>query len=187
MGIFGIIFRRDAATNAARALYATAVARARETVFYTDFGTPDTVDGRFELVAIHVFLLIRRLDRGDVDDVRLAQQLFDHMFDDMEINLREMGVGDPGIGKKIKRMAQGFHGRANAYEAGLTGEAGQLEEALRRNLYGTTEPMSSQIQAVAAYVRREAAALDRMDPAALLRGRHAFGTLAHMPGPPDRT
>lgn len=187
MGLFGNMFRRDGVAAAARALYATAVARAREPVFYTDFGAPDTVDGRFELVAIHVFQLVRRLNRQDVADARLAQLLFDHMFDDMDINLREMGVGDPSIGKKIRRMAQGFHGRASAYEAGLKSEDGRLEDALRRNLYGTTEPMPRQLQAMAAYVRREAAALDRVDLAALTPGRAVFGPLPQLPDPPDRT
>ena len=85
----------------------------------------------------------------------LAQAIFDLLFSDMDQNLREMGTGDMGVGKKIKAMAEAFYGRLKAYEDGLTGE-GSLEEALDRNLYRNTTPLPAHIEAFALYMRREA-------------------------------
>src|SRR3546814_18727724 len=79
---------------------------------------------------------LRRLREGGGHEA-FAQALFDHMFADMDYNLRELGVGDLSVGKKVKQMAQGFYGRATAYESGLAaGEEAELGDALRRNLYG---------------------------------------------------
>lgn len=146
------IFRRDPHAEPAARLYDLAVRRAREPVFYAALAVPDTPDGRFEMIALHVHLVCRRLiAEGDAGRA-LAQAVFDRMFADMDRNLREMGVGDLVVGKRIKRMAQDYFGRAGAIEAGLQ-EAGEtLEDALRRNVYSTAAATEEQVRALAGYV-----------------------------------
>jgi cytochrome b pre-mRNA-processing protein 3 len=154
-------------------LYAGVVAAARRPAFYADLGVPDTVDGRFDLIALHAFLVLRRLRAEPAAD--LAQAFFDTMFDDMDRNLREMGAGDLGVGRRIKAMAKAFYGRIAAYDRGLAGDDRMLGEALRRNLYRKGEPTAGQVAALCGYLRREAAILDQAGGGALLSGRVAFG------------
>lgn len=135
------LFRRKPFLREGHELYTAAVGAARDPALYMALGAPDTLEGRFDLVCLHVGLLIRRL-RLDPDPAGkdLAQAVFDAMFSDMDLNLREMGVGDMGIGKRVKRMWEAFHGRAVAYEAALeAGDEAALAEALLRNLWGGHE------------------------------------------------
>jgi cytochrome b pre-mRNA-processing protein 3 len=126
--------------EAAEALYAKVVAAARMPVLYSGYGVPDTPTGRFEMIALHAFIVVRRLKAQGQGD--LAQAVFDTFFDDMDRNLREMGVGDLGVGRRVKAMAQQFYGRALFYERGLAG--GNLEEALARNIFnGQASPGSA--------------------------------------------
>lgn len=122
--------------NSVYAVYGSAVAQARDPAFYLDVPVPDTVDGRFEMIILHVFLLIDRL-RGQGDKATdLCQQLFDTLFDDMDRSLREMGVGDLSVGKKINTMAEAFYGRAGAYQDALDKEdREELTAALTRNIF----------------------------------------------------
>ncbi|MFQ5774350.1 MAG: ubiquinol-cytochrome C chaperone family protein [Kiloniellaceae bacterium] len=173
--VLGNLFRRNSCQAQARALYEAVVAQARRPEFYTHCGVPDTLDGRFDLVALHAFLLLHRLKRDHPASAELGQSVFDTMFLDMDQSLRELGAGDLGVGRKVKRMAQGLYGRIAAYEAGLEGADAELEAALRRNLYGTAAPQAACVEAVAAYMRREAAALGRRSYAALAAGRLSFG------------
>ncbi len=119
------------------ALYGAAVAAARAPYFYAVLGVPDTLDGRFDLVGIHAFLIIRRLRAADEKQAKLvAQAVFDAMFSDMDINLREIGVGDMSIGKRVKAMWEAFHGRCVAYEAALNADDTEgLAAALARNVW----------------------------------------------------
>ena len=155
-------------------LYGQAVDQARRPAFYAGLGVPDTLDGRFDMVALHVFLLLHRLKREGQAQGAVGQALFDIMFADMDGGLREMGVGDLSVGRKIKQMATGFYGRVAAYEAGLAGDGPALEEALRRNLYGTVAPAPGQVTAMARYVRGQAAHLAQQPAADLIRGRASF-------------
>ena len=161
--------------DVAALLYGHAVAQARDPDFYAAGGVPDTLDGRFDMVCLHVFLLLHRLKRDGTAGGELGQRLFDRMFADLEMNMRELGVSDYGIGHRMKAMAAAFYGRIAAYEEGLAaGDAG-LRPALARNLFGTAPAGEAQLAAIADYVRREAAGLDRQDAAALLAGEVAFG------------
>lgn len=158
----------------ADALYRRIVEQARTPVFYRDQGVPDNLDGRFELIALHTFLVLHRLKQDHPAGARLGQSLYDLFFADMDQSLREMGAGDLGVGKRVKRMAQGFHGRVAAYDAGLSGPAGELEEAIRRNLYGTLDPDPAWVGHMAAYTRAQSAALREQGIDALLAGRIVF-------------
>jgi cytochrome b pre-mRNA-processing protein 3 len=178
--VLGGFFKRGPRETRARALYERVVAQARRPGFYRDCGVPDTVDGRFELIALHAFLVLHRLKADPADTEELGQALLDVMFQDMDQSLRELGAGDMGVGPRVKRMAQGLFGRIAAYEAGLSGPGAELgaelgtelgaelgaelEAALRRNLFGTVTPAPGQVQAMAAYLRGAVDALSKWEP-----------------------
>lgn len=162
--------RRNAAADT---LYAALVEQARHPAFYAKLGVPDTVDGRFEMIALHMFLALHRL-KGEASADRFAQDLFDAMFADMDRSLREMGVGDLSVGRHIKNMATGFYGRIAAYESGLADSTGAaLSEAIRRNIYGTL-PASPDPAPLAAYLRASVVALAAQKPADLTAGAPRF-------------
>ena len=140
------LFRRHRAPSAAQRLHALIVQRAREPAFYAALGVPDTLDGRFELIALHCFLAMHRL-KAEPAGVDLARELVETMFADLDASLREMGAGDLGVGKRIKMMGQGFYGRVAAYDAALE-DLTALEAALQRNLYGTVAAPSAAILAI---------------------------------------
>lgn len=173
---FPRLLRRTRHEPAAAALYSAAVVQARRPEFFARWDVADTVDGRFDMVALHVFLLLRRLRADGERSRNLSQALFDIMFADMDQNLRELGVGDMGVGKRIRRMAEAFYGRIAAYDAGLDmSDPAVLEAALTRNLWRGSPPEPDAVAAVAAYMRRQDAALAAQPLAPLLEGRVAFG------------
>ena len=136
MAFFGLnLFGRGRAERSGYELYGQAVAAARHPFFYSDLGVPDTLDGRFDMVGLHAFLLLRRLGREGAAGASLGQALFDAMFSDMDLNLREMGVGDLSVGKKVRVMWEAFHGRAAVYGDAMALGPEALAEALERNLW----------------------------------------------------
>ena len=163
MGIAELLgFRPPGEARAAGALYGAIVDRAREPRFFSSLGVPDTLDGRFETLALHVFLVLHRL-KSDPSGVAmgLSRAVLEAFVSDMDRSLREMGAADFGVARRVKAMTQALYGRITAYETALdqTGEVA-LESALRRNLYGTLQTVRpSDIAAVARYVRRQHAAL----------------------------
>ncbi|MBK1668645.1 hypothetical protein CKO28_11455 [Rhodovibrio sodomensis] len=164
-------------------LYAQAVAQARQPGFYTDLEVPDTLDGRFELVSLHVYLILRRLRADHRRTARLAQAVFDRMFEDMDGSVRELGAGDLGVGPRVKKMARNFYGRIKAYDAGLDGSRTDLREALRRNLYGNVDAVTdATLDTVAGYMVRTDAALAEAGLETLMQGRVEFGQFAPVPG-----
>ena len=106
---------------AAATLYTALVEQARQPVFYARWGVPDSRDGRLELVTLHAILLMRRLREEGTPGRELAQAVFDRMFQDLDRHLREWGVGDPSVGKRMKELAQSFLGRAAALDPLLAG------------------------------------------------------------------
>lgn len=172
------MFARRQPPAAVALLYDAIVAQARLPAFYLAYGVPDTVMGRFDTIALHLSLVLRRLQREPERTAGFSQQLFDHMFRDMDRSLREMGAGDLGVGKRVKHLAQGLHGRAVAYAEAL-GEApqdeGPLHAALRRNLYGMASPEPAVVARAGRYVQSAAAALDGQPAEALMAGAVDFG------------
>lgn len=167
----GLFRRRSAQPDPVYSLYGALVDLARDPRPYTDMGVPDTVDGRFEMVALHVHLALRRLRRESPAQARFSQALFDAMFADMDQSLREMGAGDLGVGPRVKKMAEAFYGRVTAYDRALAGDEAGLVEALRRNLYGTATPSAEQLAAMAQYLREMDAAFDAEPLENFLAGR----------------
>src|SRR5205085_7668407 len=154
------LFRRNPEQKAAELAYRRIVDQARRRGFFSDIGVPDTVDGRFELICLHAFLFLHRLKNEPPPAPQLGQRFVDAMFADFDRSLREMGTGDLSVGRQVKRMAQAFYGRVEAYERGLAEGGAALEAALARNLFGTASAPPDCLEAIAAYLRREAAHLD---------------------------
>ena len=120
----------------AEKLYAAAIELARRPVFYQQFGVQDSVDGRFDSLSVVVILIMRRLQLCGADGKEISQQLFDSMFADMDLSLREMGAGDIGVSKRVRIMAEAFLGRLDAYVTALdNNDRAALGAALRRNLF----------------------------------------------------
>jgi cytochrome b pre-mRNA-processing protein 3 len=157
-------------------LYGAVVAAAREPFLYRDLGVPDTLDGRFDLVGLHAFLVIRRLTALPPPGPDVAQAVFDAMFADMDINLREMGVSDLTVGKRVKAMWEAFHGRAAAYSAALSADDPALAEALVRNVWRGQAPDGDAPLRLAGLVRRHAAMLDALPESALYAAGLRFPT-----------
>ena len=172
-------FRADPVGTAASLAYRRVVEQARQPAFFVECGVPDTVDGRFELICLHAFLYLHRLKRERPRAAALGQRFFDTMFADFDRSLREMGTGDLSVGREVKRMAAAFYGRIAAYEEGLAAGDASLTPALARNLYGTALPPAASLRAMADYVRRAAASLNRQTATELLAGNISFGQ------PPD--
>lgn len=154
---------RPKVNPAVPALHEAIVAGSRYESFYTSCGVPDTLDGRFGLLTVHAFLVLRSL-RGSHEG--LAQQIFDRLFAQLDLNLREQGVGDMGVGKRVRAMAEAMYGSMGAYEAGLKGDDEMLYRALANNLYGTlpAAPERAVVQPVITYMRRNAALLEKQLP-----------------------
>lgn len=164
-------FARRPPDDRSEEVYARIVAQARRPEFYAG-GVPDSLDGRFEMLALHLFLVLHRLirERDDPACAALGQALADRVAADLDANLREMGAGDLGVGRRVKRMAGALYGRIAAYEAGIDGGEADLRGAIRRNLFGTVAPSDDQVAAMARYVLKAQALLARCPAAALARG-----------------
>ena len=174
------LFKPDPLEPVAEGLYQAIVEQARRPAFYRDLNVPDSLDGRFELLALHAFLVLRRLKAAGPEAAGLARLLSEAFFADMDRSLREMGAGDLGVGRRVRTMAEAFYGRLGAYDAALEAGAAALAEALERNLYGTVEqPREADCLAMGAYVVEQARTLAGQEAAALLAGELGFGA------PPD--
>lgn len=138
MMILKRLFNRS--TPPERAAYEAIVAAARHPGFYASWHVPDTVDGRFDMIALHMFLV---LDRLKGEEAEFRQRLVDEFFRDMDRSLREMGVGDLSVGKKVRKMAEVFYGRVAAYDQAVAGNGDTLETVISRNIYPDGAPAGS--------------------------------------------
>ena len=168
------LFRTRPEKIEGRRLYAAAVAQARQPAFYETYGVPDTPTGRFDLIVLHGFLLMDRL-KDDGAGRSLAQAFCDAAVEDMDRNLREMGIGDLSVGKKVKKLMEGFYGRLAAYEEALQSTDAMLISVLRRNVFAAGDPASGQVEAMARYVRIESERLRDRTIEQLRRGEPGFG------------
>jgi cytochrome b pre-mRNA-processing protein 3 len=157
------------------ALYGAIVAQARLSSFYLAYGVPDTVEGRFDMIVLHLALLLRRLARGAGPTRKLGQVIFDRFCRDMDHNLREMGVGDLSVSKEMQRLAEAFYGRAEAYERALAGSDHKpLAAALARNALGEVGRPSGKATCLAAYVREVVRKFDQSEDTAFDHGLLSF-------------
>lgn len=163
------LFRKDPTAKAAAALFAANVEQARRPAFYEFFGVPDSVEGRFEMVALHVYLSLARM-KAAPEARRTAEAFSRAFFANMDDSLREMNVGDLSVGKRVRRMGEALYGRIGAYDGAIAVEAspGALAQALARNVY---ESADAAIAApLAAYVQAAAAALGAQPVGRLISG-----------------
>ena len=157
-------------------LYTAAVTAARDPYLFTAVGVPDTLDGRFDIIGVYAFLAIQRLKREPEPGPELAQSLFDAMFSDMDINLRELGVSDMSVGKRVRAMWEAFHGRALAYSQAMeAGDIPALEAALARNIWrGAAPPSEGAAASLARMVQAQEACLTAQTLERLREGEIRF-------------
>jgi cytochrome b pre-mRNA-processing protein 3 len=176
-------FRRNSQARTIHALYGAIVAQARSVAFYADYRVPDTVEGRFDLIVLHLVLLLNRLGRRAeggrglgqelLGQELLGQELFDAFCRDLDANLREMGVGDLAVPKRMQAFAEAFYGRQAAYLAALDAvDERVFEKALARNIFPAGNGAGA--AQLARYARATVTRLDAQDDGALIRGEVVF-------------
>ncbi len=167
------LFRRNPQSPTIEALYGAIVAQARAPVFYRDLGVADTVNGRLDLLMLHLGLAFDRLSRGDEPARAAGQAAFDRFCQDMDDHLREDGVSDLRVPKDMQRLGAAFFGRQRSYMSALkAGDRDALRAALCRNVYADEDRPG--LDALTAYVEAAARALDGQDAVAIAGGRIAW-------------
>lgn len=170
------LFRKNTATDAVYGVYRAIVAQSRQPVFYAQWGVPDTVTGRFDMISLHMALVFRRL-RGDETTKNFSQAVFDLFFKDMDRSLREMGAGDFGVPKKIQKMGNLFFGLLAAMnEAMDRNDRDALALVFSRNIYGGDG--MDHARALADYVLDQDTVLAAQPVESITSGTLTFGTLA---------
>src|SRR6266436_221026 len=167
---------RNPSRGTIEAIYGMIVTQAREPLFYRDLGVPDTVNGRFDLLVLHLWMVLRRLTSMEGGGAGISQALFDHFCADLDANLREMGVGDLAVPKRMQAFGEAFYGRAAAYDLAidlaLTDGAEPLAQALCKNILNGAQIDNA--RRLAAYAGAAIAALAAQDDAALLAASWRF-------------
>jgi len=180
-----VIFRRflepDKSVLSARRLYDGLVVRAREPVFHREFGVPDTIDGRFDLLALHAFAVLDALKSAGPAGAKLGAELASVIFTGFDEALRELGVGDMGISRRMKALAGAFYGRLEAY--GGADSVPALSEAIARNLYREDGMHGPEADLLAHYILVARDSL-RSQAETLLQGSADFGPLPEFPSAP---
>ncbi len=148
------LFTPSADIHHAYTLYARINEHSRQARFFTEWGIPDTLDGRFEMILLHMFLYLHTLKQHPQDTTALQRLLIESFFQDMDRSVREIGVSDTGVGKRMKAMANAFYGRIHAFETGLSDDA-LLDNAIRTNCYGTVDNPPEDVSMVRHYIRDE--------------------------------
>jgi cytochrome b pre-mRNA-processing protein 3 len=166
------LFARPRHETAVRAVYEAIVAAARHPHLYASYGVPDTIDGRYDMIILHAVLVLERLKSAGMEEIKFSQRLTDYLFTDMDRSLREMGVGDLSVGKRVRRMAEVFYGRAQVYARGLeTQSRDMLAEALGRNVSPGKEHGAERLADYALSVRGD---LREIATASILAGQLKF-------------
>jgi cytochrome b pre-mRNA-processing protein 3 len=169
------LFPRIRKRNTIDALYGAIVAQARSPAFYRGYGVPDTVAGRLEMILIHAFLFSRRARNRTKTMQRLGQDVFDRFCDDMDANLREMGVGDLAVPKHMQRIGEAFYGRATVYDAALAAaQDSALAQALIRNVFAGAPQPPERAERLAAYIKAADFQLAQQEDVELTQGRISF-------------
>lgn len=167
------LFRKNTATEPVLAIYSAIVAQSRQPVFYAEWLVPDTVTGRFDMISLHMALLFRRLRSETGRSKDFSQSVFDLFFRDMDRSLREMGVGDLGVPKRIQKMGNIFFGLLAALSEPMDRNDSQaLEAVLSRNIFDGA--VGSNVEALAAYLLRQDRALMSNTAGDIVAGRIVF-------------
>jgi cytochrome b pre-mRNA-processing protein 3 len=171
MILFSRARRRD--REAAQRIYASAVASARRPAFYLRCGVPDTLQGRFEMIALNLFPVLHRLMHDPGDDPALARLVAESFVEDMDGALRDIGVSDTRMPKRMKVLYGSFAGRISAYKRALGEGDASLANAVSRNVYpdGVDD---TQVNVLVAYLKATLDVARAVDLAALRRGEMPF-------------
>ncbi|NOZ42676.1 MAG: hypothetical protein GXP02_05865 [Alphaproteobacteria bacterium] len=169
-----IFSRNKEIRDVAHRLFSIIVAQARKPEFYADWQVADTLDGRFDLIVLHVILVVNRLQSGGQNKkhtllIRYVQEV---LFDNMDMSLRELGVGDMGVGKKVKVMAGAYYGRMAAYSRAL--ETADLAPVVIRNIYREQAPDAAIIDHFTAYIYRQVKCLENQTDEDIMAARLTF-------------
>ncbi|MFO1148936.1 MAG: ubiquinol-cytochrome C chaperone family protein [Alsobacter sp.] len=189
--VFGLFGRRNRNAEIVERLYVAVADAARRPGFFAELGAPDTVEGRFEMVTLHAHLAVRRLRALPAPGPDLGQDLVDAVFAHFDAALRELGVGDISVPKKMKTMASAFLGRAKAYEEALTQPAQRRGDALRaallRNVWNNQPGREAAARRLSAWVEEAVAALEKAGFDDFVAGRVAFPPLAGAERPAEHS
>jgi len=164
------LFRRGPARDAGEAMYAALVSQARNARLYEAFGAPDTVEGRFEVYTLHLVLLIDRLNAEGAGSKPVSQALFDAYVKALDAALREMGVGDLSVGKKMRKLGEALYGRMKSYQAAFEAlpDETPLEDLIQRTVHAEAD--GTKAPAMAGYALAQRAHLAGQPAQALMRG-----------------
>jgi cytochrome b pre-mRNA-processing protein 3 len=168
------LFRRAPQDPSIASLYGTIVAQARAPAFYQFYAVPDTVNGRLEMIMLHAVLFLGRVEAEAAPVRALGQGLFDHFCRDIDASMREMGVGDLAVPRKMRRIGEAFYGRQAAYRAALAApDEGSLVAVLERNVYADA-PQAGAARRLAAYIREAVRRLAAQDSESFALAKLAF-------------
>ncbi len=168
------LFTPEPLKEEAHRAYVALVNQSRKPWFYQSQRVADTVDGRFDVIVVHMFLLMHRLEAEQSEEAgQFSRALAEVFFADMDRSLREMGSTDTGVGMRVKKMAQAFYGRIKHYEESLE-DIDALKACIVRNLYRGSDPGEDAVQAVAAYISRNIISLREQPAMSLLGGIVVF-------------
>jgi len=172
--MFSIFNKQGKIRDIAHILFGRIVDQSRQPKFYAAWAVPDTLDGRFDLIILHVSLVVNRLEASDENKQisLLIRHLQEVLFDNMDMSLREMGVGDMSVGKKVKIMAEAYFGRKAAYQAALRADksAAGIAASVVKNIYREQPPGENIVDQFVAYIERQAQALEKQSDEALIAG-----------------
>ncbi len=168
------LFRRNTATQPVYAVYSAIVAQSRQPRFYADWQVPDTVTGRFDMISLHMALLFRRLRAESGPQKQFSQAVFDLFFKDMDRSLREMGVTDIGVPKKIQKMGNIFFGLLASLNMAMDADdVAAVEQVLSRNVFD--EGTGPHVRALAEYMLVQDDVLSTQTPEQIIAGSIHFG------------
>lgn len=163
--------------NVAYKLFSKIIKQSRISEFYSEFEIEDSLDGRFDLMAVHMIILLDKLDYHNENKkpARLKRILQEIMFDNLDLTLREIGVGDLGVGKKIKVMAEAFYGRMKVYQVAFEkGDTDAISEALLRNLYRGRTLDKGILSNMSAYVQQQHEKIGNQSISEIMSGKVEF-------------
>jgi cytochrome b pre-mRNA-processing protein 3 len=178
--MFKRLFGRENSDTLVDGFYGQIVAAARQPALYAEWNVPDTPLGRYEMIALHLFLFLHRV-RGQKGPVAaLAQDLTDRLFGELDHSIRELGVGDLGVPKRMKKLVRMFYGRAASYGEALDQrDRKALTVALARNVRPDVSEWP-EAAALAAYVEAAHARLAQQDLVGFLAGAIVFPVASEM-------
>ena len=167
------LFRKNTATEPVLAVYSAIVAQSRQPVFYAEWSVPDTVTGRFDMISLHMALLFRRLRSETGPRKDFSQAVFDLFFRDMDRSLREMGVGDLGVPKRIQKMGNIFFGLLAALNEPMDrNDLEGLQAVLSRNIFDGAA--GAHVKSLAQYLMHQDRALLSESASDIVAGRIVF-------------